>query len=196
MQSVALGGAIVVFLLGMVFSRSLLSAGFANYGALAQTQTEMKYYNPNFYDEPSLDQIRRQQNLSNAENALNRALGYDPANRTALQRLAEIALGRGDFDLAMDFLDTARAAGLDDEVTRLLYGDAMVASGKPGEAAQAISDIGWAGERLAFQAWFRYWLKDDYPRAEYAWQAVLLLNPENSEAETWLKEAEARQGAQ
>ncbi len=195
-QKYAIAGATLMVLFGVLFARPLLGSAFANFGALSQTRTEMRFYNPNFYDEPSLDAIRRQQDLSNAETGFQLALRVQPTNRTAVQRLAEIALGRGDFERANELLEDAHAAGTQDEVSRLLYGDALVALGKPAQAAQIVSGTGWAGERLYFQAWYRYWLHDDFQRAADAWKAVLLLDGENSEAEYWLEQAQDAQGAQ
>jgi hypothetical protein len=191
-----LGSAIGLLLLIVLFSRSLLAAGFANFGTLEQSWIEMRRYNPNMYDNPSLDQIRRRNDLSQVEAAYRSALELNPANRTALQRLTQIALSRGDFEEAFELMESARKAGLEDEVTRLLYGDLLVASGLPHDAVQEISDIGWASERLAFQAWFRYWRSEDYTRAEDTWQAVLILEPGNREAESWLERVQARLGAE
>ena len=195
-QKYAIAGATLLVLFGVLSARSLLGSALANFGALSQTRTEMRIYNPNFYDEPSLDTIRRQQDLSNAETGFQLALRIDPSNRTAMQRLAEIAMGRGEFERAYELLGNAQSARSQDEVSRLLYGDALVALGKPTQAAQVVRGTGWAGERLYFQAWYRYWQHDDYRRAADAWQAVLLLDGENSEAAYWLEQALDAQGAQ
>ncbi len=188
-QRYAIAAATLLVLFGVLFARPLLGGAFANYGALSQTRTEMRRYNPNFYDEPSLDSIRRKEDLIGAETGLRLALRVQPQNRTAQQRLAEIALGRGDYEQAYALLDNNRADGIQDEVSRLLSGDALVALGQPEQAAQVVSGTGWAGERLYFQAWYRYWQNHDYRRAADAWRAVLLLDGENSEAEYWLEQA-------
>ena len=67
-----------------------------------------------------------------------------------------------------------------DVVTRLVYSDALAANGRPEAAAKAVAGLTWAEPRLLGQAWFRYWLNQDYRRAADAWQAVLLLNPQVS----------------
>jgi tetratricopeptide (TPR) repeat protein len=122
------------------------------------------------------------------------ALAHNPANRTALQRLAQIELSRGDYPAALQRMEAARQAGLQDEVTRLLTGDALVAAGDPLRAVQEVNGIPWAGGRLAFQGWYRYWLGEDYPRAADAWQAVVLLNPGDEEANMRLEEARKQMG--
>jgi tetratricopeptide (TPR) repeat protein len=171
-----------------------MSAGYANLGALRQMRTEMQLYDPDEFASPSLDQIRREADLSQAEAMFGRALALDPGNRTALQRLAQIELSRGDYPAALQRMEAARQAGLQDEVTRLLTGDALVAAGDPLRAVQAVSGIPWAGGRLAFQGWYRYWLGEDYPRAADAWQAVVLLSPQDEEAKLRLEEARDRMG--
>ncbi len=183
------GGAALVLLLAVWGYRPLRAAGYANLGALAQTRTEMRRYDPDRFGEPTLDQIRREADLSLAEANFERALSYDPGNRTALQRLAQIELGRGEYPAALERMEAARQAGLQDEVTRLLTGDALVAGGEPLRAVQEVSGIPWAGGRLAFQGWYRYWLGEDYVRAADAWQAVVLLNPQDEEALMRLEEA-------
>ncbi len=188
------GGVVVVSLLAVWGYRPLRAAGYANLGALAQMQIEMRRYNPDRFDAPSLDQIRREADLSFAEANFERALSYDPGNRTALQRMAQIELGRGEYAAALERMEAARQAGLQDEVTRLLTGDALVAGGDPLRAVQEVSGIPWAGGRLAFQGWYRYWLGEDYPRAADAWQAVVLLNPQDEEAKARLNEARDRMG--
>lgn len=185
----AVVGAVVAILMLVVWGyRPLRAAWFANLGALAQMRTVMQYYDPDQFASPTLDQIRRDANLSRAQAYFERALVYDPANRTAMQRLAQIELGRGEYAAALQRMETARQAGLQDEVSRMLLGDALVAAGQPQAAAQVVAGIPWAGERLAFQAWYRYWLGEDYPRAADAWRAVLLLNPQDEEAKQRLEE--------
>jgi len=188
------GGAVVALLLAAWGYRPVRFAWYANLGALAQMQVELGRYDPERFDAPSLDQIRREADLSQAEAMFGRALANDPGNRTALQRMAQIELSRGAYPAALGRMEAARQAGLQDEVTRLLTGDALVAGGDPLRAVQEVSNIPWAGGRLAFQGWYRYWLGEDYPRAADAWQAVVLLNPQDEEAKARLNEARDRMG--
>ncbi len=183
------GGVALVMLLVVWGYPPLRSAWYANLGVLAQMQVEMGRYSPDRFDSPSLDQIRREADLSRAEAMFGQALRYDPGNRTALQRLAQIELSQGEYAAALKRVEAAHQVGLQDEVTRLLTGDALVAAGDPLRAVQEVSGIPWAGGRLAFQGWYRYWLGEDYPRAADAWQAVVLLNPQDEEAKVRLEEA-------
>jgi len=180
-------------LLGLgVWQRDRLAgAWYADLGALAQARTELSVYDPEVAADLSLDQVRRQENLDKAIALLTRALQADPANATARQRLAAIDLARGDYERALEHAQAAWAAGHDDSVTRLLLGDALVANGRPQEAAEIVADLGWAGGRLWSQAWDRYWLSGDYRRAGDAWAAILLLDPTDADAAYWADEVRA-----
>jgi hypothetical protein len=46
--------------------------------------------------------------------------------------------------------------------------------------------------RLHTQAWYRYWVNEDWQRATYAWQAVLLLDPQDAYARAWVEQAEEK----
>jgi hypothetical protein len=77
-------------------------------------------------------------------------------------------------------------------VARLVLGDALVAQGSLEEAAVAVRGLDWAEMRLDGQAWYRYWVNQDWQRAAYAWRAVLLLDPEDAYARGWVGQAEER----
>jgi hypothetical protein len=81
-----------------------------------------------------------------------------------------------------------------DEVTRLLLGDALLATGQVEDAVETVRGLTWAEMRIGGQAWYRYWVNGDYRRAADAWGAALLLDPENEEAAHWQQEAEKRLG--
>ena len=89
-------------------------------------------------------------------------------------------------------MQTAWDAFYRDDVTRLLYGDALVANGQPEKAAQVVQGLSWAESRLMGQADYRYWANQDYRRAIYAWQAVKLINPYNSDINQRIAEAEQK----
>lgn len=185
----ALGGGAVLLLI-LAFYRPLLASWYANLGALTQTRMELSRYNPDHFDRPTLDQIRREIDLGDAQRSFERAWSYQPNQRTALQRLALISLSRGEYEAARSLLDHAMVVGEHDQVTRLLYGDMLVAEGRLQEAADAVRGIDWAIDRLMGQAWYRYWLDGDIQRAANAWKTVLLLDPGNQDAQSWLEKAQ------
>jgi O-antigen ligase len=187
---ILLACSLVAIVLAIIFARPMVAASYANLGALLQTRQELSAYNPDRFDNPSLDQLRRELNLDDALQAWQRALVFQPDNRTALQRLAQVALSRGEYAQALAYMQSAWDAGRRDQVTRLLYADALVANGSPEAGAELLAGIPWAAGRLYFQAWYRYWLAEDYPRAADAWKAVLFLEPGNAGAQHWLEAAQ------
>ncbi|MBN1935164.1 MAG: O-antigen ligase family protein [Anaerolineae bacterium] len=186
--TVAVSGAV---LLG-IFWRPIGATWFANLGAVYQTWAELSRYDDNHFDRPTLDEIRRQIDLSSAERFFLRALALDPGQVTARTRLAEIALSRGQYDQALMHARAAWEAGHRDRVTRLLFGDALVAAGEVEEGVDVVRGLEWAEGRLDFQAWYRYSLGQDYQRAADAWRAVVALDPQNERAMHSMAEAEAR----
>ncbi|MEE8391440.1 MAG: tetratricopeptide repeat protein, partial [Anaerolineae bacterium] len=177
----------------LLFSgRRLAAAWYADLGAVAQTQAELRAYDHKHFDNPTLDQIRQREDLSVAEAYFDRALALDPGQVTARTRLAHIALGRGEYETALEHTRAAWEAGHRDRVTRLLLGDALVAQGRVEEAAAVVRGLDWAESRLNGQAWYRYWVNEDWQRATYAWRTVLLLDPQDAYAGAWVKQAEQR----
>jgi hypothetical protein len=186
--------ALVLGLALIVGGRTIKGAWYANLGALEQARAELSVYDPIHFDKITMDQARQQVNLDQARRLLTRAKEVDPANPTARQRLASIDLSLGRYPEALAELQAAWDAGHRDSVTRMLYGDALVAAGQPERAAEVIRGLTWAEARLLGQAWSRYWVSKDYRRAADAWTAVLLLNPGNNTAAQSRAEAEKRSG--
>ena len=186
------GTALLGLLLLGLFGRKLVAAWYAGLGAVAQTKVELPLYDYNNFDDPTLDQIRGREDFSVAEAYFDRALAFDPGQVTARTRLAQIALGRGEYETALENMQAAWEAGHRDRVTRLLLGDALVAHGRLEEAVAVVRGLEGAEGRLSGQAWYRYWVGEDWQRAAYAWNTVLILNPQDSYAATWVQPAEER----
>jgi hypothetical protein len=170
----------------------IISAMQANLGALSQTNTELNLYDPEHFDDPTMDEIRQTSDFSQSEMQFTQSLESDVGNITANQRLSEIALSRGDYDQASFSMQSLWNTGQRDDVTRLLMGDSLIAHGQTIEAAEVVQGLTWAEKRIMGQAWYRYWLNDDYQRAAYAWETVLILNPDNQDAAYWKDEAEQK----
>lgn len=184
--------AVLFVVVGLIRWRPMLGAWYADLGAVEQARVELNAYDPDHFDNPTLDQVRQRVDLEGAVALLDRAMQVDPANPTARQRMAAIELSRGQYEAAFGQMQAAWDAGHCDQVTRLLLGDALVATGRIEKAAEIVDGLTWAESRLLGQAWYRYWVNEDYRRAAYAWGAVVLLNPENKEAAHWQASAEAR----
>ncbi len=151
------------------------AAWHANRGAVAQARLVLGAYDPD-YRRPSLDTLRRELDLSPALAHFRRALAYDPANPTARQRMAMIALDRRQFDAALTGMAALWQAGHRDRATRLLYGDALVAAGRVDEAVPIIAGLPFAHARLLGQAW-TYHQAADPAREAYAREAAARVPP-------------------
>jgi len=170
--ALAVGLAVALFTL----RQTLVPAWYANLGALTQTQTELPWYNYRQFDNPTLDEIRRRENLTRAEAYFNLALTFDPGQVTARTRLAQMALARGDYAAALAHTQAAWNAGHRDRVTRLLLSDALAANGKVAQAAALARGLTWADGRLEGQAFYRYQQQGDQRRALYAKHVARLLS--------------------
>jgi putative inorganic carbon (hco3(-)) transporter len=188
-------GAVILFLVLPPIHRPLLAVANANMGAVWQTRTELSLYDPNHFDNPTMDLIRRTADLSLAEAYYQQALALQPVNRTTLQRLAGLALSRGQYARALELAQAAYLTGPQDEISRMLYSDALISAGQVEQAAALVDGLEWAWLRIKGQAWYRYWLgvpprNPDYPRAAYAWSTALLLNPADQDSRYWLEVAQ------
>ena len=166
----------------LIFFRPLAARWTANLGVIEQTRLELGAYDAAHFDNPTLDEVRQQLDLSQASAHFQQALAWNPTDRTALQRLAQIALSTGDYPQALSWMQTAWGAGQRDEITRLLLGDGLAAAGQPQAAAEMVRGLPWATGRLNTQAWYRYVRQEDFARAAFAWQAVLALDPNDAHA--------------
>ncbi|MFC2043247.1 O-antigen ligase family protein [Chloroflexota bacterium] len=182
----------LILFIFIFFYLSLMSVWYANLGSLLQTRGELKYYDSNNFTNLSMDQIRRSIDLSQAERNFNRALNLNGSSATALHRVTQIEMSRREFSASLEHMQTAWDSGHRDDVTRLLYSDTLVADGQPNPAAEIVRGLSQAENRLMYQAWYRYRQNQDYQRAVYAWQTVLLLNPHNQQAQQGLKEIQKR----
>jgi hypothetical protein len=184
--------AILAIIAVIIFLRPLAGAWHANLGALIQTRLELSHYNPEQFEKLSLDTIRRSTNLLPVQSEYKQALEWDPANRTALQRLSGIAMSMGEYNDALKYASVAWQLGYQDYRTRLLLGDALVAAGQVDEAAKILKGLPHAVFRLWGQALYRYWLSSapDYQRSISAWTTILLLDPSDKGAFYSIQQAE------
>jgi O-antigen ligase len=184
----------IVALLMFVW-RPVVAAFHANVGAVRQTLVELRAYHSERFGDPTLDEVRRQEDLSAAVRRFERALALDPGQVTARTRLAQIALARRDYDASLGHAQAAWDAGYRDRVTRLVLSDALVAKGRVADAAQIIRGLEQAAMRLDGHAFSRYQRHGDWQRAAYAWRTVLMLDPGNERvrnAAAWAEEKAAQ----
>ena len=163
-RAAALGVALLALLLA--WQRSMIvSAVYANLGALAQTQAELGPYR---LPDRLPEQERRSADLSLALARFSRALTLDPGNRTAGQRLGEIALARGQYEPARAYLETVYRADPASEVNRQLLGDAYLALGRADDAFALWSRVPGAPAKLELEALLRFEPQNDLDRAHQA----------------------------
>ena len=164
----AAGGLLLVAVVAAVlFWRPIAAAWNANLGALTQTRAELQRYDYRHFGDPTLHQVRRAVDLSSAERYFRQALDLDPTNATALTRLAAIALDRSDYAGGSSLVQTAWDAGHRDRITRLLYGDALLAAGDVDAAVEVVRGLRYARDRFLGQVW-NYQQDGDQQRADYA----------------------------
>jgi O-antigen ligase len=150
----------------LVLTWSPLSALWnANLGSLAQTRVELGQYK---FPEQLVEYTRRDADLTLAEDFFRRALSLDDGNVTANQRLAMIALARGDYRGALGLAQTAYKRDANDPVTWQLLGDAYLGLGDPEQAYTYWSRIDGAPGRLREEAIVRYAPQRDWARAKWA----------------------------
>ncbi len=159
----------------VAFRTPLTAAWHANLGALAQTRAELTVYDPRNFGDPTIDEARRRTDTSEAEAHFRTALALVPGQPAASTRLSLLARARGDYQAALALLQPLVAAGADDRVTRLLYGDALVANGDVAAAATAVDGLPFARSRLLGQAWEYATLLGDDQRASWANEAAALV---------------------
>jgi hypothetical protein len=197
-QTQGLLSASLVFLLVIaalvLFYKPARAAWQANLGALRQSHFELSEYEPANFARRSIDDLRKEASepLIQAETSYQVSLEIDPANRTALQRLASMAFSRNEYAESLSYAQALWQAGHRDPTSRLLLGEALTADGQIAQAAEVLSGVTWAEYRLMGTAWYRYWLGGDAQRAANAWAVVLLLNPGNQDAARWVKEAQSK----
>ncbi len=136
----------------------------ANLGSLAQTQVELGQYE---FPERLVEYTRRDADLTRAENYFRQALVLDRSNVTANQRLALIALARGNYAEALTRAETAYGQNANDAVTWQLLGDAYLASGQLDQAYVYWSKVDDAPSRLYEEMNVRYVPQRDRMRAEW-----------------------------
>jgi hypothetical protein len=173
--------------IAVVFFNPFTSLYFSNLGSLNQSRIELSNYDPDNYKDLTLDKIRRIRNLNPAQSNFDRSLAKWSGNPSALNRLAQIDMSVKAYDAALTKMNLAWERGNWNNVTRLLYSDALVAHGEVQAAAHLVQEIPAAQDRLLYQSWYRYIEDFDYIRASYALQTVLLINPDNTEAQIRLE---------
>ena len=192
----------VALVLGLALAlraRPLLGALYVNLGAAHQAQTELVLYDADRAADPTLDEVRRQVDLSVTEARYNQVLDLysgraRPVRAVAQARmqLAQIALSRGAYPQALEYAQAAWQGGARDWSTRLTLGDALVAEGEVAEGVEIVRGLSRAEARFECWAYYRHWVNGEYRQSADASRAIVLLNPENKRAADSVKQAEQK----
>ncbi len=144
---IAVMGVAAVFLY-----RPLLSAWYANWGAVRMAQVELAEWPLNRWDDGALAQ-------QVDETYFRRALVWDETNGTALYRLGLVAMGRREFETAVDHLSAAHASWPAHRGIRKMLGYGYVWLGEIETAVFLLHNIPEASTELfAYAPW---WVQQD-----------------------------------
>jgi hypothetical protein len=148
-------GLIPVLLLAVLVARPGFQAKWiANQATLAQTKAELADYVVGL--SPSPDDLRRdgEVDLSAPIELYRQALKEDPSNVTALRRLAQIEIARGDYDAALLNLQRAYQTAPGQRTTRQLLGEMYAIEGRIDEATALWRTIRVAPQLLKNRLWW------------------------------------------
>lgn len=138
--------AIAAVALAAVWQRdAVIGAWYANVGAVEQARAEMRQ---SALPDQTPAAVRRTAALGSAEQHYRDALRFDAGNLTANQRLALIALARGDDAAAQRYVQAARVVNPTDALTLRLEANGYIAQGKIADAcaiAARARDLGLGG---------------------------------------------------
>lgn len=148
-----IGAAVLLVIAAGVFvtrREQLMAAWMANQGALEQARIELPLID---FPTPTPGQVRREVDLSAADELFMNALRADPNNPTAHTRLGLIALDQADFPLALGHLQAAYAADPTNRAAVKALGYALVWSGQLDKAVPLLKQIPEAETELGYAAY-------------------------------------------
>lgn len=129
----------------------------ANLGSVIQTQVEL-----GAYERPPWsfqDQVRRQlrAELQPAEMHFRAALQIDPEQPTAHRRLGSLALARGEFKRAKNYLTVAHAVAPYDRAAQQMLGEVFALDGAVAEAVALWQNLDMEQGQLMVRRWWYEW---------------------------------------
>ena len=168
------GGMVSVLILAIVFYRPLLSAWYADLGAVAMARIDLKSWGKGAWDDG-----RNVSALLPAEYLFTQSLQYDNNNRTAQHRLGLIAMLRRDFPTAVLHLEAAHQIDPNYRGIHKSLGYSYAWSGRLDEAAGLLSSIPEAGEELRIYSWW-WWTLGHEDLAKNAISVATLIDTTNT----------------
>jgi len=168
---VAVPAAILATAFFFVSGPVLVGAGYANLGAVQMARTELAGW-----DSAPVAAAPGVNALGPAQVLFERALQFDPGNRTARYRLGLIAIGQDDYQLAVVQMERAYQADPGHRGVTKALGYAYAWLGKIDRAHALLVTVPEAEAELTTYAW--WWKTQGHDdRAAYAAQLATLLHP-------------------
>jgi hypothetical protein len=159
-RDLAVGAIPIVICVALLLWPGAWTQWLANEGALAQTKAELSGFR--FPLALIQDDIRRDPRvkLDPAIALYREALQQDPHNATALRRLAQVELSRGEFATAQQNLEIAYQTAPGQRATRQMLGETLAIAGRIDEAHALWATIVVAPELLKARLWWYEHLGD------------------------------------
>jgi predicted Zn-dependent protease len=162
----------VLPILLLVLSPESMIHMYANLGAVAQTKAELSHYAGAQW--PIQDELRRtpQVDLSLALRYYRSVMALEPRNITAQERIGQIALSQGDYQLAREHLSLAYAIAPQRNAVRLLLGEVTAITGSPDQAVALWQGIAVGKEQTLDERLWWYTSRNAVPEAVLVGDAV------------------------
>jgi hypothetical protein len=151
---IGLAGSIMVAF--FIFHRPLLSAWYANLGAVDMARYDLRIWQTGKWDDG-----KRVEDLVDAQKYFDRALQFNPKDQTANHRTGLIALINRDFPRAVAYLRAADISGGNHAGVRKTLGYAYTWAGRVEEAAAILREIPEASTELGY--YIGWWEAHDRP---------------------------------
>jgi tetratricopeptide (TPR) repeat protein len=147
--------ALIIIVLAVIWWRPLLSTFEANLASVQQSKRELGVYE--WPEWPIQDEVRRQSDLSASIVGFERALGLNSSNVSANRRLGQIELSLAEYEEALAHLEMAYSLSPQDNATRQLLGEALIANGALEEGAALWQTVNNSQGQLPIrQFWYGY----------------------------------------
>ncbi|MBE0411742.1 MAG: tetratricopeptide repeat protein, partial [Anaerolineales bacterium] len=143
------GVVVVLVILGFSYRQGIMSAWYANLGAVEMARIELDDFPSGQWDDGGRAVL-----LEPAQGYFLRALDYDPDNRTANHRLGLIAMQQRDFSTATSYLVSAHQLDSDHRGISKNLGYAYAWSGEFDQAAYLLAHIPEARQELSTYTWW------------------------------------------
>jgi len=169
-KAILVGGLAIILLALAGFWRPLLATWHADLGAIEMAHTELAHFPVGKWEDPAVTT-----SLAPAEGQFQKALQFDPQDRTSLYRLGLIAMRQGEFLTAVTQLE--RAFKLDPAAhgVRKELGYSYAWTGQIDQAANILEGIPEA--RSEMDVYSRWWSEQGRPdlaeNARHVWEILL-----------------------